>query len=306
MYSFFFNITNRGYKVSKIYEQGEDYITRVDISNGLVFFDISLTNSDEKNYSIKNIDRMVVMSVVKEGEFVLCDHVTKIVYNSKSDDSNIYCSARQNFELILKKSKKTEIFILFIADFFFKRYLSLNQNEPIDFLYNKIQGELSFELVNSQPIDALTLYLIDKIIHKKDNNSLYNIIAEHSVIEFMIHRLSMFDMVDDSIDEEEQIIAIRAKKILIKNFVNPPPIQTLAHLCATNESKLKITFKKVYKMTMHSYIQKLRLKEANLLLKEQLLTIGEISREVGYRHQGHFSNLFFKTYGVYPKELLKK
>jgi AraC-like DNA-binding protein len=52
-------------------------------------------------------------------------------------------------------------------------------------------------------------------------------------------------------------------------------------------------------------VQKLRLEEANLLMKEEQLTIGEIASRVGYRHRGHFSKLFFATYGVYPKELIK-
>jgi len=306
MYSFFFNITNQGYKTTKVYTKDRDYITRVDISNGLVFFDILLTNHEEIIYQINNLDRMVVMSVVKSGIFQIIDNRSKKVYYSKRDSSDIYCSARQDFELILKKSNKTDIFILFIADFFFKRYLSLNKNEPIDFLYDKIQDELSLELINSQPTDALTIYLIDKIISIKDRNYLNSIIGEHSVIEFMIHRLSILDMIDESIDKDDRYIAIKAKKHLLKNFVNPPTIQTLAHLCATNESKLKIVFKKVYKLTTYRYVQKLRLEEANLLLKEQMLTIGEIAKKVGYRHQGHFSNLFFKTYGVYPKDLLKK
>ena len=66
-------------------------------------------------------------------------------------------------------------------------------------------------------------------------------------------------------------------------------------MCATNESKLKKIFKKVYKTTIYGYIQKLRLEKANLLLKEQSLNIGEIAKEVGYKHQGHFSSWDKKT-----------
>lgn len=306
MDSFFFNITHESYKRTELLKNENGYIRRVDISNGLVFFDISLASHEDKFYKIKNLDRMVVMSVVKEGSFSITDKVSEKVYTSKSDDSAIYCSSRQDFTLELKKAKRTEIFVLFIADFFFKRYLGRDKNEPIDFLYEKIQDELSLIMIDSKPIDALTLYLVDKIIHKNKTHSMNSIIGEHRVIEFMIHRLSLLDMVDESIDKDERDIATRAKGYLLKSFVDPPTIQVLAHLCATNESKLKIAFKKVYKITIYSYIQKLRLEEANLLLKEQVLTIGKIAKEVGYRHQGHFSKLFFKTYGVYPKDLLKK
>jgi AraC-like DNA-binding protein len=36
------------------------------------------------------------------------------------------------------------------------------------------------------------------------------------------------------------------------------------------------------------------------------MTIGDIALTVGYKHQGHFSKLFFETYEVYPKDLLKR
>jgi len=113
-------------------------------------------------------------------------------------------------------------------------------------------------------------------------------------------------MLDDELSNDEICISRSAKAILLRSFTSPPSIEILAHLCATNESKLKIVFKKVYKTTIYGYVQKLRLEKANLLLKEQYLNIGEIAKEVGYKHQGHFSKLFFEFYGVYPKDLLKK
>jgi AraC-like DNA-binding protein len=61
----------------------------------------------------------------------------------------------------------------------------------------------------------------------------------------------------------------------------------------------------VYVLTIYAYIQKLRLEKANILLKEDSLSIGEIAKKVGYKHQGHFSKLFFESYGIYPKELIK-
>ena len=305
MDSFFFNITDKRYKSTDLYANKEEYIRRVDISNGIVFFDINLNNNEEKKFPIKNLDRMSVLSVVNDGAFSLYDNVQQKEYRSKKDEMNIYCSSRQDFTLTINKAEKSNIFILFIADFFLKRYLSSDQNEPIDFLYNKIQGELSLELIESCAVDALSLYSIDKIINSKLYNNMTSIRCEHSVIEFMIHRFSLLDIYDNSINEEELEIAKKAKSYLLKNFVSPPTIHILAHLCATNESKLKIVFKKVYKMTIYSYIQKLRLEKANQLLKDQVLNIGEIAKDVGYKHQGHFSKLFYETYGVYPKDLLK-
>ena len=306
MDSFFFNITDTSYKITKLFENKKEHITRVDISNGIVFFDIYLTLSTNKEFNVKNLDRMVVIPVIKKGNFSLKDNIQNQTYEIKEDSISIFTSSRQNLTLKINQSKETESFVLFIADFILKRYLSSNPNEVINFLYNNIQKEVSCELINRQPIDALSLYIIDKIVNTKSSTHMNSIRCEHNILEFMIHRFNLLDMINDKLSNDEICISRSAKAILLRSFTTPPSIEVLAHLCATNESKLKKVFKKVYKTTIYGYVQKLRLEKANLLLKEQYLNIGEIAKEVGYKHQGHFSKLFFEFYGVYPKDLLKK
>ena len=305
MDSFFFNITDTSYKITELYKTKDEHIKRVDISNGIVFFDISLLNHKEKIFSINNLDRMVFIPVVKAGGFSIDDKTNQTQYISKEDEISIYCSSRQDYTITINSAKKTNIFILFISDFYLKRYLSNKQNEPIDFLYKKIQGELSLELINTQPIDALSLHIINKITNIKTDDKMNSIKCEYSITEFMIHRFKLIDIYDESLTSEELDISKKAKDYLLKNFITPPTIKTLAHKCATNESKLKKIFKKVYKTTIYKYIQKLKLEKANLLLKDKVLNIGEITDKIGYKHQGHFSKLFFENFGVYPKDLLK-
>ena len=268
----------------------------MDISNGIVFIDIK----KRETITLNNLDRFIMIAVVKSGTLMITEQITGEVFTTPKNQSTLYASSRQSCKI----EANGEVFLLFLADFFLKRYLLGEQSEPIDFLYQEMQQELFCKRIGTQPLDALSLYIIDKITHKSDNMN--SIRCEHHVIELMIHRFSLIDRVEEPLDEETKTIALKAKKELLKNFIDPPTIQTLAHLCATNESKLKKVFKQVYKMTIYSYIQKLRLNEANLLLKERASTIGEIAKAVGYKHQGHFSKLFFETYGVYPKDLLKK
>ncbi len=302
MESLFFNIGDKRYKTTTIYEKGEEHITRVDISNGIVFFDIFLKGGEPRRFEIKNLDRMVVVAVVKEGGFSISDNIGGESFSCGKDEAKIFCSSRQDFTLAID-AQKSDIFVLLIADFFLKRYLSLNRSEPIDFLYEKIQGEVGVELVDSKPLDALSLHIIEKIIDTRLQQRMHSIKCEHNVIEFMIHRFSLICMVDEDIDPDELQIALKAQKYLLNNFVNPPTIPRLAHICATNETKLKRAFKKVYKTTIGGYVRKLRLEKANLLLKDRILSIGEVAKEVGYSHQGYFGRLFFKAYGIYPKDL---
>jgi len=304
MESLFFNTPTQRYQISELFKKENNYVRKVDISNGIFFYDIFLTHRRE-TIELTNMDRMVMIVMVKKGNLTVHDYLSKHTIQLKSTTIGIYGSSKQQIALEIEKSEESDVLILFVADFFLKRYLSGQKYEPIDFLYNTIQKEISLEEIDRQPIDALTLYSVEKLLTIQASNSMRSIRAEHRVTELMIHCFSLIDIVDEKIVEEERLLAHRAKEILLENFVTPPTIKVLAHLCATNESKLKKVFKKVYKSTLHAYVQKLRLEQASLLLKEESLTIGEIAKRVGYKHQGYFSKLFFKVYGVYPVALLR-
>jgi len=306
MDSFFFNITDTSYKTSKLFKNNNEHITRVDISNGIVFFDIFLNSYASKEFHIKNLDRMLVIPVTKKGSFTIKDNIANDSFDVVDNSINIFTSSKQDLSLYINTKEQTEIFVLFIADFILKRYLSTNPNEVINFLYNNLQGEVSCKLIDTNAIDALSIYIIDKIINTKKDDIMNSIKCEHNILEFMIHRFNLLDMLDDKLNDDELCISKSSKDILLRSFTSPPSIEVLAHLCATNETKLKTVFKKAYQTTIYGYIQRLRLEKANLLLKDKCLNIGEISKEVGYKHQGHFSKLFFEHYGIYPKDLLKK
>jgi len=304
MDSFFFNITDRRYKLSEVYKSKKEHVTRVDISNGLIFFDIELALKKEKIVEVKNLDRMNFIVGVSKGKAEIHDKIENRTYKLRENRTYLFGSSRQDFKITLEASEKTEVFILFVADFFIKRYLCDSTFEPINFLYQKLQDEVSLELINETSTDALSLYLIDKIIHTKASDKMKSIISEHRAIEYMIHRFSLLELLNlEEFSAQELEIANKAKEIILQNYKTPPRIKELAHLCATNDFKLKSYFKKVHKTTIYAYVQKLRLEKANLLLREKLLSVGEIASEVGYKHQGHFSSIFYKTYGLYPKNL---
>jgi len=300
MESLFFNTPTQRYQSTKIYESTDEHLIKTDISNGIFFYDVSLLDTG-KQIDLKGLDRMVMIVVLKSGDLVITNHQDNTTWQLDANSTFIYCSSRQDFSFSLRG----EVFILFIADFFLQRYLSFQSTEPIDFLYNKIQDEIILEQISHYPLDALSLYLIDKIIDSKNNIEMQSIRCMYRIMEFITHHLSLLNQIDQDVGKDDVEIATKARDYLLKNFKNPPTIEELAHLCATNESKLKKVFKQVYKSTIYSYVQKLRLEKANLLLREEALTVGAIASTVGYKHQGHFSKLFFKTYGVYPKDLLK-
>ena len=299
MESLFFNTPNQCYKISKIVNFKEDFIEQVDISNGVLFFDIKLKNSKRK-LEFNYIDKMLFIVLVNRGSAVFRSADKKELIK----DSTIatFININNKFELNIKQN--SEVFILFVADFFLKRYQSFKADEPIDFIYNKMQKKSGYLKLSQTPLDAFSNYLANKIKLTKECDNMQSIKCMYRCLEFIVHNLGMLDIIDSKIPQDEQKIAKRAKDILLSNYVNPPTINTLAKQCATNECKLKRAFKAVYKTTIYSYIQRLRLERANLLLKEESLSIKEVANSVGYRHSGYFAKLFFKTYGVYPKDII--
>ncbi len=166
----------------------------------------------------------------------------------------------------------------------------------------------------SEPI-AVAQTILDTINNKNADkrvyveNDSYKIFPLKDALtddEQMIYRFYKLELQGMDIDKDDLKIAMDAKEILLREYVNPPKIAYLASLCATNKTKLQYAFKEVYRMTIPEYVKKLRLEKANVLLKEHSLTIGEVAKAVGYQHQGNFSKLFSQAYGISPKELLKQ
>ena len=82
MDSFFFNITERRYKITDIFRQKEEYLRRVDISNGIVFVESQLSQSTQ-TFHLKNLDRMVMIVMVKKGTLIIEDHLTQNIEQVK-------------------------------------------------------------------------------------------------------------------------------------------------------------------------------------------------------------------------------
>ena len=124
--------------------------------------------------------------------------------------------------------------------------------------------------------------------------------------EQMIYRFYNLEVESNNIDKRELKIAMDAKEILLREYINPPKMEYLARMCATNKTKLNSSFQNVYHVTIANYVKNLRLEKAFLLLKEQPRSIGEVAQKVGYAHQGNFTKLFVKKYGIHPKSLMNQ
>ena len=93
MDSFFFNITDRRYKVTPLLKGRYGHLRRVDISNGIVFFESKLSEQKEE-IELKNLDRMVMIVMVNGGVLQIDDHIDKNRINIKTSEVGVFCSSR--------------------------------------------------------------------------------------------------------------------------------------------------------------------------------------------------------------------
>ena len=95
-------------------------------------------------------------------------------------------------------------------------------------------------------------------------------------------------------------------RIINENYSSRIMIQEFAKKYNLNPNYLSSLFKSVCGQSFTSYVTELRLKKAKELLKDDSLSLYEISDKVGYDDYFHFSKIFKKYNGLSPGNYRKK
>lgn len=98
----------------------------------------------------------------------------------------------------------------------------------------------------------------------------------------------------------------RAKEYIFRNFHREISLNELARHCYASPFHFSRIFKQFTSCAPHQYIQVLRLKHAEILIKTTTLSIAEISERSGFTRTDYFSAAFKKRYGVSPSVYKKQ
>ena len=96
----------------------------------------------------------------------------------------------------------------------------------------------------------------------------------------------------------------QAKDILMSRLENPPSILELAQQVEVSDRTLRTGFRKLFDTTVIGYVTTLRMEQAELLLRENKLSIGEVANSVGYSNLSHFSAAFKRQFGITPSQCI--
>lgn len=83
------------------------------------------------------------------------------------------------------------------------------------------------------------------------------------------------------------------------------PLEQIVQVSCMGVRKLQTVFKEYYGCTITEYIQQRRMSQAENLLANTDLPIGQIARTVGYTNASRFAELFRRSTGILPGEFRK-
>ena len=90
-----------------------------------------------------------------------------------------------------------------------------------------------------------------------------------------------------------------------EHYMEKITLDDICFLFATNKTSLCCKFKQEYGTTVLNYINKLKIDTAKVLIREQKLSITEISEQLSFGSIHYFCKLFKKHTGLSPKEYSK-
>lgn len=119
----------------------------------------------------------------------------------------------------------------------------------------------------------------------------------------------ILELVDDIfiLTQGKQISVLKnARSFILSNYNKNISIDDVARDSSISSSYLSHLFKEKLNFTVNSYITRIRIEKSIELMDKRELTIGEISKKVGFNSQNYFTKIFKKYIGVTPINYRKK
>ncbi len=173
-------------------------------------------------------------------------------------------------------------------------------------------GEEAAQLINKTGI------LNARVVSVKDQNtaeiimrsivdeSLNNTANSQQICEYylkiLLLKLSDWIISVDNIRQTDYDTFIKCKNFIDKDFVNLISIDNISNACGVSQQHLARIFKKYIQKTPLTYLQKLKMNRAAVLILGTDFSIARIATELSFADQFYFSKVFKKIYGISPLE----
>lgn len=143
---------------------------------------------------------------------------------------------------------------------------------------------------------------LEKAIKKISIHTREQILSFSNIIDICAKYLTL----TNRIEYKKKDLAFQVKEYLIHNYNKEISIDFLCQLFYCSKSTLINHFKKEYQTTIHQFLLDYRLEKAVELLKNDNLSIVEISITCGFQDPNYFSKAFKHKYHISPSKYKEK
>ena len=281
---------------------GNDYLSEKLISKNLFISDFYQVKywsydliSDKQNMPGYN-DCLCVM-YVKSGHY-LSD------FSSKKHEiySGYLLLEKPDCEYRLRPSAG-ECTIINFTDEFYRQSFSEMQISPVLFFSNK--DLLSVVLKSNPDIDYLH-YQITSRINEAGKLEMDNMVMEF--FNLIIHVVSNYTIEDDvaALLKINRLPAVElAKEYMNRYFCKDISLQEVAANSCISPFHFSRIFKRITSYSPHQYLQNIRLKHSEMLLKNSRMPISDIAYASGFASTAYFSTAFRMKYEMNPQQYRK-
>ena len=280
----------------------------IEISNGLKLFKREEYIKNQKKLYVSGSYNDLIMHFNLKGKVLHTNFLNNDISQSYERYTKINLLNKFDGLLDIPHNTHREVVLLMLEKSFLLKVLP-NQKKSDDILNFFETKKISQNLYNDQ-MKLKTQTLAYDILNSPYTNKLDKLYIESKVLELIHNELAtLLSQKDENttikFSKQDKEAIYHAREILLNSLSNPPSMKELAKIVAINDLKLKMGFRKFFNQTPYSISLEYRLQEAKKLLQTSEMNINEIAEHIGYKHATNFSNIFYKKFGIRPKELMK-
>lgn len=288
-------------KPDMINKQSLDKITKVEklISSNLFvsdFYQIKHWAYDfiEENKTSKGYNDCLCVVFVKKGNFLF--DLSRDSYDMHSGHIVI---DKPNYEYQLRPSLGECTIFNFTEGFYRQFVADLNLKNTFFFSNPNI---LSL-LLQSNPETEYLHFQIIKGIQQMGKLEMDNMVLEFmNMIVSAISNISIEEELNLSLNMNRLATVEMAKEYLNENFIIDISLQEISTHCCVSPFHFSRIFKKFTSYTPHQYLQNIRLKHGEMLLKNTNKPVSEISFAAGFNSIEYFATAFRQKYKINPSQ----
>ncbi|RIX59774.1 helix-turn-helix domain-containing protein [Paenibacillus nanensis] len=176
-------------------------------------------------------------------------------------------------------------------------FQSLFVLEPFYRNIHSFQSGLSLSIPCMEHVSSIIAEMINEYNEKQQG---YQTMLNSRFMELAVYLSRQYDNQENGTDSNLMHLA-NAVSYIEDHYLEPLTLEEIAARSNISVRHLNRIFQSYYQTTPISYLQRLRLERARMLLRQSGLPITKISYECGFNDSNYFTRKFSKTYGLSPK-----